>query len=368
MFLANPFPGAFGLDIGDLSIKLVQLKRHHPLNKARYFSVETIRTAHLMPGCIVNGEIQQPEIVRKKILHLLSKEGGQKALKSPWVVASLPESKTFLKLIEIPTPETELTFDDISFYATKHLPFDLNEAYLDWQIIPDENKASKMCQVLIGGVPKSLADTYTYLFEAAGLNPLALELESVAIARTMITELKDYSGIGRAILNIGATRSNIIIYDKNSIQFSATIAFSGELVTTALAEGLGIHYEEAEKIKIENGVVYDKKNPKYLNIVDAQVDRLVEEIKRILSFYKDHFADTNPITHITICGGFALFKNLDSVLSHKLHISSHPGNAWKNVSSLPVSDETKAQGLTLPCALGLALRAAENPLQSAASL
>lgn len=370
MFLGNPFPEAFGLDISDLSIKLVQLRQHRPLRKPVFFSIQNIRSAHLAPGCIVNGEIQQPEIVRKKIIHLLGKDHNAlyPAIKSPWVVASLPEPKTFLKLIDITTPAAELSYDEVSFYASKHLPFELEETYLDWQLIDPEDHRGKMSQVLIGGVPKVIADSYTYLLEAAGLSPLALEIESVAIARAMITGTKDYAGVGRAILDLGAARSSIIVYDKNSIQFSTTLAFSGELVTAALAQGLNINYEMAEKIKIQNGVTYDAANPHYGTIVDDLVDQLVAEIKRVLLFYKEHFSETNPIDHITICGGFANFKNLDTILSAKLHISAQPGNAWKNISLASVTEEKRIQGLRLPCALGLALRAAENPLRSTTSL
>lgn len=366
MFLNNPFPGAFGLDISDLSLKLVQFKRHQPLGRPSYFSLETLRSARLSPGCIVNGEIEQPENVRKKIIHLLGQDADKvyPPITSPWVVAALPETKTFLKLIEITTPENELTYEDVSYHASQHVPFELEETYLDWQLISPDGLPGKTSQVLIGAVPKVVADSYTYLLEAANLNPLALEIETVAIARAMITEAKDYAGVGRAILDLGATRSSIIIYDKNSIQFSSTLAFSGELLTKTLAAALGKEADVVEKIKLEQGVSYDQANPQYLKIVDELIEQLVSEIRRVLQFYKDHFPATNPIDHITMCGGFANFKNLDSALSHKLRIGSHPGNAWKNVSAIAAPPDKKIQGLRFACALGLALRAAENPLRS----
>jgi Tfp pilus assembly PilM family ATPase len=65
MLLRSPFSGAFGLDIGDLSIKLVQLIPS-AFYERQYFKIKELRTTSLPPGLIVNGEIQQPELIRKK--------------------------------------------------------------------------------------------------------------------------------------------------------------------------------------------------------------------------------------------------------------------------------------------------------------
>ncbi len=363
MFLSNPYPGAFGLDIGDLSIKLLQLRMHRPLRGHPYYTIQESRSVSLPPGLIVNGEIQQPEIIRKKILFLTGKEGSYKPLHTPWVVADLPEPKTFLKLITIDTPTSDLLTEDVIYQAKKHLPFEIEETYLDWQTIPSADTAAGQSQVLIAAVPKVTADSYTYLLEAAGLTPIALEVEAFSIARAMITSSKDYTGEARTILDLGATRSSLIIYDHSSVQFSTSINFSSELLTTAISQALKITHDEAEKLKIETGAFTSPKHPKYLSVVDTLISMLVVEVQRALDFYKNHFTVTNPITHITLCGGLARFKNLDTILTHKLKITAARGNVWKNLSDRTVSEQEKDSGLLLPTAIGLALRAAQNPLK-----
>src|SRR3989338_3983805 len=178
MFLTNPFSGAFGLDIGDLSIKLVCLRRRTNMRGQCFFNVEQIRTVYLPPGLIVNGELEQPEIVRKKLLYLLGKEGSLKPINIPWTVVGLPESKTFLKLIEVEVGDNELTSVDINYHAKKHLPYELEETYIDWQIVNNAT-ATSPAQVLIGAAPKIIADSYVYLLESVGLSPIALEIEAV---------------------------------------------------------------------------------------------------------------------------------------------------------------------------------------------
>lgn len=362
MLLSNPFRGAFGLDFGDLAIKAVQLERRSFVSRSgSKYKISEARSVTLPPGCIVNGEIQQPELVRKKILQLLGKIGGRRAISARWAVADLPETKSFLKLITIESPVLDFMYEDIAYHAKKHLPFELEETHLDWEVVARVSPSAKTAQVLVAAAPRVIADSYTYLLEAAGLNVLALEVEALSLARSLITRNKNYQGEARAILDIGATRSSLIVYDKGTLQFSTTINFSGELLTTAIAQGLKIEYEEAEQLKINNGLRYDPRRPRYLPIVAELADRLVAEIKRALAFYRAHFIDANPVTRLTLGGGGAEMNGLAAVLSQKVRLASGPGNPWKNVSA-EIPEPYRQNALSYASAIGLALRAVEQPI------
>ncbi len=360
MFLRNPFIGAFGLDIGDLSIKLIQLERRSSTFRPTYYQTKEIRGIDLLPGYIADGELQQPEMVRKKILLLLGKEGKNKLIKSPWVVANLPEPKTFLKLINIDIAPEELTAEDVEFQAKKHLPIDLGEVYLDWQVVGQNGKTT---QVLLGAVAKIISDSYTYLLESAGLNIMALEIEALSVARAMITANKNYEGEARMILDLGASRSNLIVYDNNSIQFSTKLNFSGNLLNTAISQQLKISWEQAEQLKIKNGLIYDNKNTKYLKVVTGLTDDLMVEIKKNLQFYSEHFFNPNPITHITLCGGTSALAKLDAEIGKKTKISATVGNPWKNLFNKQMANSDHVMSSSLAAAIGLGLRAAEDPFE-----
>lgn len=361
--LYNPFADGFGLDIGDLSIKLVQLTPS-AFYKRQSYKIKELRTTPLPPGLIVNGEIQQPELVRKKLLHLLGKEGSSfKPINSPWVAATLPEPKTLLKLIDIEIDYKSLTSVDVAYQAKKHLPYELEDMYLDWQVITSTVN-DKKTQVLIAATPKIIADSYTYLLESVGLNPVALETEAAAMARSMITSDKDYTGQARAILDLGATRSNLTIYDKNSIQFSTTLNFSGEIVTSAIAQELKIEHAEAESLKIKNGLTYDSKKPNYLTAVSSITNKLISELKAALLFYKEHFDNINEVNRITLCGGMANLENIDGFISKELGIDTQAGHPWKNLDNQKLYDFETKKSLSLASAIGLALRITQNPLQN----
>jgi len=362
MFIGNPFKGAFGLDIGDLSIKLVRLTPRHDFHHRQYFLVDDIRQISLPPGYVVNGEIQQPEPLRKKIQRLLEKQSGRPAIKSPYVVVDLPEPKTFLKLIDVPVPIDQIMIEDVIAHARHHLPFNLEETYLDWQAITSLSSENNS-KVLIGAAPKIIADSYTYLLESVGLQPIGLEVEALSIARALITDNKDYTGEARALLDLGATRSSLSVYDHGIIQFSTNLKFSGELLTTALSQQLKMEREEAEKIKIKHGLSYQTRSPRYLKIMLSLCDELVDEIKKALQFYYEHFGNANKITHITMCGGVSKLQKLSSLLARRLKISAEPGQAWKNLFNSRLPEQLKEKGALYTSAIGLALRAAQNPLE-----
>ncbi|MBD3311821.1 MAG: hypothetical protein GF349_05040 [Candidatus Magasanikbacteria bacterium] len=365
---SNPFPEAFGLDIGDLSIKFVQLYNSSLRHRSATFDYRVARSIRLPHGLILDGELQQPEKIRHYIEHLLTGvKRKQKPVRSPWIVASLPETRSFIKLIELPKPENEIIEDDIKESLKKHVPFDLDDKkdpyYLDWQIIPMEKQEKDTTSILVGTVPKKTADSYTYLFESLGLGVIALEIEALSIARAMVTAKKKYVGEARAILDIGAARSSLIIFDNDTIQFSTSLSYSGEKVTAELEDKLNIDYDKAEKIKINRGLKYSKENDvkKAWEVMSKTTDNLVQEIEKAIKFYYSHFKNTNKINHITMCGSGSAMKNLPDVLSHKLNIESKPGRVWKNLSSKKGKLPNRDESLGFATAIGLALRAADNP-------
>ncbi len=356
--LWHVFYNAFGLDMSDLSIKIVQLKNTSFASRTPTFSVKNYRSVDLPPGLIVNGELQKPEEIRKFVQQLLVPKGKERAIKGYWVVASIPETQSFTKLIQTELPANTLTEADVFSIAKQHIPFEEEEYYLDWQVIPQEKTgATPMTSILIGASPKKIADSYTYLLESLGFGVIALEIEAIAIARSMITANKQYGEEARMILDMGAIGTSIIVYDNECIQFSTTIPFSGELLTTAIAQKLNIPHDEAEAKKKKEGLEYQK--GAFWPIIASLVDTCAVDIKKTIDFYYAHFPDAHRITHITLCGGMASMKGIDDILSASLSIEVTPGNPWKNVSQKNTPDIKK--GWEYATAIGLALRAADNP-------
>ena len=96
-------------------------------------------------------------------------------------------------------------------------------------------------------------------------------------------------------------------------------------------------------------------------VIAEQTDKFIVQIKETLEFYYTHFPSTNKITHITMCGGGALMKGLDKILTTKLKIESKHGKVWKNLFSPKPINLNNNKSLRFAKAIGLSLRAAQNP-------
>ena len=358
----NPFKNAFGLDLGDRSIKIVRLKERQISKGPFRYELAHASSLALPEGLIVNGEIVQPE----EVIRLLKAHLAQKNVhldKTPWAVTCLPETKTYIQLINLHLnePKEKLTDADIKDLVPSYLPYELNEIYLDWQEI-NPNPKSLDRSVLLAAVPKKIADPYTYLLNIAGIIPLAFEVEALPIARAIINRQKDLSEQSRGILDLGATRSSFIIYDHGTIQFSLSLPVSGSQFTEQIQKKMSLTPEEAEKTKKECGLEEKKCTLELQQTLESIVDDLAKKILQAVQFYKVHFPEKNPLTGIRLCGGGANLLGLENMLSAKLKMKIRKGNPWVNVYPKGEEPMSLEQSVSYTTAVGLALRAIENPL------
>jgi len=89
-------PKSFGLDFSDLSLKIIKLKK-----KGKFLSLASWGEVKIKPGIIEEGEIKNETALVEIIKEGLNKVKGEK-LKTRNVVASLPEKKAFLQVIQMP--------------------------------------------------------------------------------------------------------------------------------------------------------------------------------------------------------------------------------------------------------------------------
>lgn len=327
MILTNDSTYPIGLDISDLSLKLVQLDKRRDKIK-----IQVLSKLNLPPGIIVNGEIKNKLELIKAIKKIISNPQYGK-ISSEEVVACLPESKTFIKLIEVAKSPNALK-DIIGSEIEKYVPLELNEIYRDWQII--EELTDKYL-ILIGAAPKNTVNQYVDLLAEAKLSPIALEIEPIAICRSLLKEetanLKPTaSGLNYGIIDIGANHTCMIFYSSNTILFTVSMPVSGEEITAKISQALNLAKEQAEKAKIICGLDENKANGIIKDILTDTLKNLIKKIKEAISFYENYFSQRGPLSQILLCGGGANIPNLEKIISQEFSVEVRLADALTNLS------------------------------------
>ncbi|OGY47431.1 MAG: hypothetical protein A3J65_04770 [Candidatus Buchananbacteria bacterium RIFCSPHIGHO2_02_FULL_45_11b] len=338
---------AFGLDIGERAIKLAQLKK-----RGKKIILAAYNELALPPEIIVNGEIKQPDKFADLLKQLVKTAKGNK-IAGKELIAVLPETKTLLKVIEMPLDGEKEILEIIKKEIVNHFPVSPEEIYFDWQVL---KQTSEKIKLVIGAVPKTIADSYFSAIEKSGFTPIIFEIEAAAIARSLMAEADSQAKI---IIDFGAVRSGLSVYDQKTLQFTASLPISGKKITETIAKTLNLDAKSAEKAKIVCGLDTKKCEGALLKILLKPIDELAARIKKAILFYKDNFPEGNQITEVILCGGGANFSQIDLVLSEKLKLPVKIGNPQLKIT---------AKKLTLPnnkimsyaTAIGLALRAEQK--------
>lgn len=346
-------PGAFGLDISDLSLKIVKLRR-----KTRFLSLVSFGETEIEPGLIKEGEIRDEDKLTEIIKEALKKIRGAK-LKTKYVVASLPEEHAFLQVIQMPKmPEDDLK-SAVIYEAENYIPLPPEEVYLDSQIVKPVVDSLDHFDVLIAALPKKTVDPYVSCLKKAGLVPYALEIESLAVARALVK--KEISPFPLLLIDLGATRTSFIIFSGYSLRFTGSIPVSSHKFTEAIAKALNIDLKKAEQFKIKHGI---KKKEIFEAAIPALTD-LTEQIGKYLNYYQTHTShehlanNKRGVEKIMLSGGGANLKGLDDFLSLEFKIPVQLGNPWINILPEPLKEVPELpyeKSLKYATALGLALR------------
>jgi len=340
MSIFLPQQKAFGLDISDYVMRLAYADKDQ---------IVTAGEIELPTGLISKGIIKNPEKVAEYIDQLVHNVKGRK-IKTKYVVACLPEQRTFIKVIDLP-PYDKTNFQNVlAEEIVKHIPYEINEIYIDWQKLPTTSGN----KILIGVTPKDIVISYQNLLAAARLMPVALEIEAASISRCLIQEKK--SQTAKIILDIGFNRTSLIVYDNETVQFSISIPISGDVISKSIASTLSLDYQEAEKAKIVCGFDEHKCDQALVKILKPVMERLILNINEAITFYQNHFTNRHEIKEIILCGGGANFKNLDKIIMEKTSLTVAKGDIFTNLSQPPKKEIMPPKNyLSYVSAVGLAL-------------
>lgn len=346
MLLKFPKRTAIGLDLGDLSLKIIQLEKKGGLFISSFAGKE------IPAGMIQGGEIRQVNELAALIKETFDKPVGE-PMESNNVICNLPEEKVFIRIIKLPFMKREELEKAVRWETEAHIPLQIDEVYLDWDIIRSVKKeGADQYEILIAAVPRKMVDNYILLLQKSGLTPVALEPESIAVVRALLDSDKS-----AMVADIGSAGTNLVIFSGSSVRFTSHIATSDQMFLDALMGKLEKDKEGAEKIKMKTGLQGEKK---IYNILEPPAEELVRQIKNHISFYHEHADDAGgELTELVLCGDGARLLGLPEFLNQRLGLPVVLGDFTRKASLTRKLEKFRAKLSHCPdctVALGLALR------------
>ena len=106
---------------------------------------------------------------------------------------------------------------------------------------------------IITGLVSSI-DDLSKCVTACGIEIDDIVLEPIASSYSVLNETQKKVGV--AMIDIGGGTTDIAIFKKGVLKYTAGVGIAGNLVTNDIVESLGISDEEAERIKREYGYAY----------------------------------------------------------------------------------------------------------------
>jgi type IV pilus assembly protein PilM len=232
-----------GVDVGSTAVRVAEVAAGDIPVIVRAAQVP------LRPGVVEAGEVRQPEAVAEALRELWSKSG----VKSKQVHLGVGNQRVVVREVALPwLPEKELR-DTLGFQVQEFIPMPADEAVLDFDPLGEMDQGGRrMVRILLVAAHKPMVNALVEAAMAAKLDPQGIDLSPFAVTRAVGTgdaglDL-DSSG-DEAIVDIGAQVTSICVHDRGVIRFVRMLPSGGRDITLAIASGLGVDDEVAERLK-----------------------------------------------------------------------------------------------------------------------
>lgn len=254
--------------------------------------------------------------------------------KTAYLNISDPE-RIFIKKLSLPQMSKDELLNAIKWQLKGEFSFAPDDVF-DLQVIREyaDNEGAKKIELFCIFAKRELTNRYLLAVSACGLAPVKLS-SSIFNYGPILEPLTSDSKIN-AILDIGHTHSDILIYQGSKLSFVRNINFSTSRLLASLAGSLvtdagrvEIDSEKSRQLIRKYGIIFDESVKIEENIKAARIiplmrpllEILVKEIERSFDFFKSESVLGNPeILYIT--GGGANLKNLDRYLAGQLKIKA----------------------------------------------
>jgi type IV pilus assembly protein PilM len=290
--------------------------------KAKLHSVYTARTGATPQT--------QPDEVIERTGELLQEIIKRHSLSAQQVLFALPGRASFVRQLRIPKVSGDRLQRLIQYEARQQIPFSLDEIILDSHVFSGEEPE---LGVTLVAIRRTIIDQYCGMLKTAGLVPDVIDVATLSLFNAYFPYLKEQQTEMAALVDIGASTTDIIVCKKGRVEFIRPAPLAGDTLTKVLSDQMSLPWDQAEELKIELGKLdpsIDRQtDPLAFGEADqaARVrvflskgfDAIVNEIRRTLDFYVSQ-PDGEPIEKVMLTGGTSRIPGLAEFVESRLNI------------------------------------------------
>jgi type IV pilus assembly protein PilM len=336
-----------GVDIGSQAVKVCQLAHGR-----KEIFLKSFGLSNLPSSAIINGVIKEPQAIADTLQSLLA----HLQIKTKEIVFAISGYSVIIKKIVLPfIPEKDLA-QSIEYEAQQHIPFDIKEVNLDFQVLNPVKDDPDSMSVLLVAAKKEILNAYLEVIELSGLEASIADVAAFALANAYEYNYPlDSTPV--ALVNLGAGQITLHVLNQYGPVFPRDIFSGGRQLTEQIQSLWNTSFNEAEKIKLGKDRTpdqLDRIGPPFLSIVQTWT----EEIKQVLDVLTASDPENKP-AKIILSGGSSLMPGLPQLLSKGLQLPVELLNPFSRVrTDLEIFDPAYLQyvGPQMAIAFGLALR------------
>jgi type IV pilus assembly protein PilM len=333
-----------GLDIGSGQIKLAVIS--HGSGEPVLSKVAMVPLAD---DAIVEGEVMDPGIVSNAVRNLFEQAG----VKSRQVVTAVGGRDVIIKKIPMDRMKETEAREVIRWEAEQHVPFDMDNVELDFQILDPEGEGLQMT-VLLVAAKRELIDHKISLLSEVGVDPAIIDVDSFALHNAF--ELSYPEGMSGVVglVNIGHEMTNINILDEGIPVLTRDLPVGTRRFREDLQRERGLSAAEADRI-LQGFEVNDVLTP----FLESRGEELATGIERAAAFLQTAARSSSGLSRLYTSGGGSRIPGLTKVLADRLRLPVEMTNPLKRLHVDPgafdgMNIDEVAPLLMLP--VGLALR------------
>lgn len=312
----------FGLDIGTTAVRLVQMRGAGP--------TKTLVNYAYVP---VDSKISlsDAKVDQQKLAQIISELVSKSRLSSKNVAVGLSSQRVYSTTVDIDRlPANELA-KAIRYEADSLIPTPIAESKIDWALIGDSPQDSTKLEILLTSVTNDFLEKRLDLLESIGLNVIAFEPDSVALARSVLEP--SVTG-AQMVLDIGSKSTDVIIVMGEAPRLTRSLPVGTEALVNSAIQNLNIDQKQAEQFVFKFGLSKDKLEGQVYNAIIGTIDGLASEIDKSIKFFQSRYTSAK-IDKIVVTGGASILPEFPVYLANKFVVNVEIGNPWRNVSYDP---------------------------------